>query len=294
MSDHGQADPASVAAVAIADALSTVVGSRVQHLGPGDPVTPGGADVWILVPEPNYWSATQMLTTVETASAGDGVLVLRHVGWPSANRDFYPDPGRLPPHAVHPHTTGFAVRPGAGAPGVGGVRPAPGAAWAIREGGPGNGVGAALDDFLAAHPTRAVRRLSLGTGIAVVWSTQAATAHAVAERLGTWCDDDVLASVDEERRALLTRVAQLEADLVEAGDAGPRLRGENARLRTRVQDMERALDDIARDAEQLGFSSVLRAVDAAERAARRRRPGASFRQRLLVIRDRAVDARRDA
>lgn len=293
MADGGAPDPVAAAEAAILRGLADLVGDRIRQIGPGTPATGDPADVWVVHPEPNHWSATEALRAVEVASAGEGVVLLHSVGWPTATRDRYPDPSRLPTDAIHPNTTALSVRPDAAEPGVSGLRAGSGGAWAIHDGGARNGVGTALDDFLVAHPGRTARRLRIGTGLAVVWPADAAYAETICERLTGWCGEEVLLAVDGERLALLARVADLEARLAAAGDAGPRLRGENARLRARVQAHDAALDEIARDADQLMYSSVLRAIDAAERVARRRRPGSSFRQRLLAIRDRATDARRD-
>jgi len=291
--DLDPSDPAVVAAEALVTAIVPVVGSRVVRLATGQPLPPDGADVWLLRPDPNHRSTADLLESVEGVAGGRGVMLLHSVGWPTATRDCYPDPARLPADAVHPHTAiDPAVRAEArGADAVG--RPtAGGPAWAIRDGGPGNGVATALDDYLARHPDRCARRMPVGSGLAVVWPDGDAAVRAVVDDRATWCGDDVLEAVDVQRRALMVRIAELEAQLVAAGDAGPRLRDENARLRSAVNDQGVALDEIARTAEELGYSSVLRAVDAAERVGRRRRPGASFRQRIEAIRARAVDARR--
>ena len=287
-------DPAEIAAESLAAALAPVVGSRVVRLGTGQAVPTDGADVWVLRPDPNYRSALDLLDAVDRASHGAGVVVLHSVGWPTGTRDCYPAPDRLPPGAVHPYTTiDPALIPHGDDPGAVG-RPEPGGvAWAIRDGGPENGVGTALDDHLAGRSGRSVRRLPVGSGLAVVWRGDDVSVAAIVDDRTTWCGDAVLAVIDAQRRALTVRIATLEQQLRDAGDAGPRLRDENARLRARVRRQTEVLDDIARSAEELSYSSVLRVVDSAERVARRRRPGASVRQRIAAIRDRAAGARGD-
>ena len=267
-------------------------GGRVARVD-GQQGVAGRADVWVVDVDANYWCTKEALGAIESTGAPHPVVVVHHVGWPTARRDHYVDPTALPAADVHPYTALFGVRPGTPEPRVGGVRGDDGSAWAVREGGPGNGVRTALEDHLAAAPDRRAQWYPVSTGLAVVWSAEDPAADAIAQRLSTWCDGELLAVLDEERVRALTRIAELEDVVADAGDGGPRLRGENARLRDRVVALEETLAVIAEDADQLTYSSVLRAIDTGERVARRTRPGASFRQRLLAIRDRARAAGAD-
>ena len=252
------------------------------------------AECYVVDAAPNHRQVSEALDGVLPHAARIGaVVVVRHVAWPAGHRDHYLDPANLPDGAVHPSTTSFGVRPGHADPAAGGLLGAAGSAWAIAEGGAANGVRPAVEAAIARVPDYELACLPVAFGIGLAGPRQAPYAQDLAARATQWSDPTVEALVATQLD-LLDRLLESEMQVGERADAGPRLRNENARLRARVAELEAALAEIASALDTLSYSAVLRAVDLAERPARRNRPGRSFRARLLALRDLATRSGTDA
>lgn len=248
------------------------------------------ADAYLLDGDHNYWTVLEELRTVARAAGGvrHPVVFVHDVGWPAGRRDQYYDPAALPPEAVHPFTFTQGVRLGSPTTVEGGFRGNGMFAWAIEEGGPRNGVRTAVEDFVAAEPRFRVSFIPTVFGLGVVSTVDAPFAAALDEHLHFWVDNPVLAAVERNRLELYDRVLTLQDLLVAAGDAGPRLRAENARLRGELHDRDVRLAAIREEVDRLRFLKALRVVDALERPARRRRPGATLRERIAALGVRAT------
>ena len=97
----------------------------------------------------NYYTVSEELRLVEAAAGGDLPLLLFHdVCWPHARRDDYFSPELVPADRRRPIAAGGGLHPDE--PGIRfGALPYRSAA--AREGGPGNGVLTAVEDFVAAR-----------------------------------------------------------------------------------------------------------------------------------------------
>jgi len=262
--------------------------------GDADPARVPDAECFVVDAPANHWETEALLAAVLPAATRlDAVVVVRHVAWPAGDRDHYPCPARLPEGVAHPYTTAFGLRPGTADPVVDGLRGAAGSAWAIAGGGSGNGVRSAVEAALARYREYVLAVVPVAFGIAVAWPSTARYSAVLEARVAPW-SDDLVQTLVATQLDLLDRLLEASARAHERGDAGPRLRGENARLRARVAELEGALDDVVAALDTLSYSAVLRAVDVAERPARRNRPGRTFRGRLLAVRDRAARAGDDA
>jgi hypothetical protein len=125
-------------------------------------------------------------------------------------------------------------------------------------------------------------------GLAVVWPADAPYGEALHKHLDGWREHPLFVRLERNRLDLYDRVLTLQDLLATAGDAGPRLRAENARLRARVAELEARLDEINREVDAMGYLKALRAVDVVERAARRVRGGSTLRDRLAGVREAAA------
>jgi hypothetical protein len=257
-----------------------------------EPFAGDQGDVYLWSGESNYRAVIGALRALEhrVGSTRSPVVVVRHTGWPAGRRDHYAAPEAGDTEPLHASTTRFGVRPGSREPVAGGVPAGAGSAWAIREGGPENGVRTAIEDFVAASNRYEVRFVPAPPGVGVLFERDAVHADALHACLRRWSDDGVLAATEQWQLELLDRALVLEARLGKGGDAGPRLQGENERLRRRVAELERALSEVHRAATELSFSAVLRLIDRAERPARARRSGTTFRSRLIAMRDLASES----
>lgn len=107
------------------------------------------ADVYLLDGDHNYWSVLQELREIEARrDCACPVVILHDVGWPCARRDFYYAPELLPPECVHPYSFDLGVVQECSSLVQGGFRSEGKFAWALREGGPRNGVLTAVEDFM--------------------------------------------------------------------------------------------------------------------------------------------------
>ena len=271
--------PAAAAAYAADARLTLVAAHSPAALAGLDP-----ADAYLLDGDHNHWTVLGELRAVAAAAGGGHPLVFVHdLGWPAGRRDQYYDPTALPAEVVRPYTYTQGVRIGSTTTVDGGFRGEGAFAWAIEEGGPANGVRTAVEDFVAEHPRYRLTFVPSVFGLGVVSTVDAPFAPALDAHLRPWADNPVFAAVERNRLELYDRVLLLQDLLAVAGDAGPRLRGENARLRARVADLEGRLDVIRGEVEAMGFLKALRAVDAVERPARRMRPGTTLRTRLAGV-----------
>jgi cephalosporin hydroxylase len=115
-------------------------------LPPADVVLIDGDHNWYTV----YHELRQLARTALQADAPLPVLVLHDVGWPYGRRDLYYEPNRIPEKYRQPWARA-GMWPGRSPLAyMGGMNRH--MANASLEGGPGNGVMTALDDFIAEHP----------------------------------------------------------------------------------------------------------------------------------------------
>jgi len=147
----------------------------------------------------NYHTVAEELRLIgERAPGADLPLLLFHdVCWPHGRRDDYFDAGAIPPEARQP----LAGADGGLYPGDPGLR-ADGLPYprsAAREGGPGNGVLTAVEDFVAGRERLRLAVVPIFFGVGAVWHLDAPWSDAVAAILDPWDRNPVLARLEENR-----------------------------------------------------------------------------------------------
>ena len=208
----------------------------------------------------NYETVLADLETIFRSRAATGIklLFLHDVSWPWARRDIYYDPARNSrPHAFHAENTASPYA--AGAPGL----PPAGYVTADAEGGPGNGVLTAVEEFLARHGNWEFRRLPVlyGIGILVCRENLAPGEEAALRPLLDELDShrELLSVLELNRVENLCRIAGLNGKLREAaevwrkdqayiGELGKKLKevsGERDVLRDTVAERDRKLREAA-------------------------------------------------
>ncbi|MDQ6785076.1 MAG: class I SAM-dependent methyltransferase [Actinomycetota bacterium] len=201
-------DPAPGQAVHdfIADAGETaelVVDLSIAALG-----VLGPADAYLLDGDHNYATMASELELIEARTTGTDrfpLIILQDVSWPSGVRDQYYDPSTIPPDALHPYTYGGVVPWETGA-GSGGFRGGQNFAFARHEGGPHNGVGTALKDFLAERPLYRVLYIPAVFGLAIVYPTTAPWAEELTRRIQPLDDHPLLRRLEANRLWLYLKV----------------------------------------------------------------------------------------
>lgn len=109
-----------------------------------------GTDCWFIDGDHNWFTVYHELQRIaEQSKKHDTPLLifLHDVGWPSARRDSYYAPERIPEKFRHPYRYDIGVTLDHGDLVNGGFRGNNSFAWATHEGGPRNGVLTAIEDF---------------------------------------------------------------------------------------------------------------------------------------------------
>ncbi len=189
----------------------------------------------------NYETVLADLETIFRSRTATGIklLFLHDVSWPWARRDIYYDPARISrPHAFHTENTASPYV--AGSPGL----PPAGYVTADAEGGPGNGVLTAVEEFLARHGNWEFRRLPVlyGIGILVCRENLAPGEEAALRPLLDELDShrELLSVLELNRVENLCRIAGLNGKLQEAAGVWRRDQAYIGELDKKLKDAEEA------------------------------------------------------
>ncbi|MHB1533666.1 MAG: class I SAM-dependent methyltransferase [Acidimicrobiales bacterium] len=239
------------------------------------------SDAYLIDGDHNYHTVRRELELISShhePATHPPLIVVQDLSWPSGQRDQYYDPASLAEEARHPYAFGGVV-PWADDVGVRGFRGAGRFAFACHEGGPRNGVGTAITDFLAEHPDYAMMVVPCIFGLAVIYPLVAPWAEEVVGRVGPFDDHPLLRRLEGNRLWLYLRVIELE-DLLstvtleaagradEAVNTADRLRRE---LGIAHQELSLARSECNRLESELAASRL--APDLPATTARRRRHG---------------------
>jgi hypothetical protein len=184
------------------------------------------ADAVIIDGDHNHYTVSEELRLIAEASAPELPLLIFHdVGWPHARRDDYYAADQIPAERRQPIHEGGGLHPEE--PGIrfGGL-PYRGAA--AREGGPGNGVLTAVEDFVAAREGVRLAIVPAFFGLGVAWSTDAPWAGAIAELLEPWDRNPLLARLEANR---VFHLAEAHLQVVHAALAQQKAARQEAVLR---------------------------------------------------------------
>lgn len=160
-------------------------------------------DAYIIDGDHNYYTVRNELEEISRIRGNAPWLVFEHdVCWPSARRDFYYAPERIPAEHRQPYATSGGVTldsPGIVPGGLGDKIP-----WgiALREGGPRNGVRTAIEDFLAGHLELRFDVIPAIFGLGVIYSREAPWAEQLETFLKPWANNPLLERMEENRLRL--------------------------------------------------------------------------------------------
>jgi hypothetical protein len=189
-------------------------------------------DAIILDGDHNYYTLSQELRLIWERSAGESrtlpLLLLHDVTWPHGRRDDYYVPDRIPAEHRQPIAPERCVYPDEE-----GTRPTglPYHYPAAHEGGPGNGVLTAAEDFVAGHPQLHLAIVPAFFGLGVIWDATGPHDHALTEVVGAWDGNPLLQRLERNR---VLHLASSQRQLRRAQDA-------NERVQARDQLLERML-----------------------------------------------------
>ncbi len=156
-------------------------------------------DVLIIDGDHNYYTVTEELRLIRDRAPGSELplLLFHDVSWPHARRDDYFDPEQIPADHRHPVAgKGRGIFPGDPGTRADGL---PYPRSAAREGGEGNGVLTAVEDFTAADEQLRLAVVPAFFGFGAVWHAQAAWAAELERILEPWDGDPLLRALEENR-----------------------------------------------------------------------------------------------
>jgi Methyltransferase domain len=219
-------------------------------------------DAYLIDGDHNYFTVSGELAAicaVAEKTAAHPLVVLQDVGWPAGHRDQYYDPEAIPEHARQPYSYGGVLPwkedtlPSRGFRGEGAF------AFATHEGGAGNGVLQALEDFLAAHQGYEVISLPCIFGLAFLFREHSPWAAALRQAIGILDDHPLLARLESNRVLLYLTVLDLQDALAaERRRAG----GVEAALREQLGVLHTQLGAAHQELRQLRATSDQPAVPA--------------------------------
>jgi hypothetical protein len=167
------------------------------------------ADAVIIDGDHNYYTVSEELRLI-SEQAGDSLLpllIFHDVCWPHARRDTYYAPERIP--AEHRQPLAHDVRLAPGVPGTASI-----GIWypcaAQREGGPGNGVLTAIEDFVEGRDGLRLAIVPAFFGLGLLWPDEAPWADAVARIVEPWDSSPMLERMEEARVAEIIDRMRLE------------------------------------------------------------------------------------
>jgi Methyltransferase domain len=146
----------------------------------------------------NFHTVREELRLIGECSADEALplLILHDVCWPHARRDTYFAPELIPDDRRQPTVQGGYVFPGVSGLHDGGLV----YRWpAVDEGGPGNGVLTAIEDFLEDRDDLRFALVPAFFGLGLIWPRDAPYGHALETLLEPWDRNPLLARLEANR-----------------------------------------------------------------------------------------------
>jgi Methyltransferase domain len=198
-------------------------------------------DALIIDGDHNYYTVSEELRRVDDRAPGPQLplLLFHDVGWPHGRRDAYWNLERIPEQHRHPALERLRIFPGD--PGVV-EHGMPMYAAAVREGGAGNGVLTAIEDFVDRRGDLRLAVLPPFFGFGVAWHHDAPWARAIASFVEPWDRSPVLERLEANRVYHLATAHARSQKLSWATEALARQREENASLRLLLEEREAELE----------------------------------------------------
>ena len=174
-------------------------------------------DAVIIDGDHNYYTLREELRLIASSAAGADLplLMFHDVGWPHARRDTYYVPERIPEEHRQPLARDATIAPLHSGVADGGL---PYEWVAEREGGPGNGVLTAVEDFVDGRQGLRLAIVPPFFGLGVLWHERAPWANAVAKVVDPWDHNPLLERLEANRVAHLAARHALNRELQKARD----------------------------------------------------------------------------
>lgn len=186
------------------------------------------ADIYVIAGDRNYHSTRAWLEAIDgqrPVAASSPLLLVHGVGWPTGRRDSYRDPAALPQNAVHPLSFKRGPVPGRGKLARHGIGAEDrGLAYARHEGGAGNGVLTAVEDYLSVRGELAFAHVPGLFGLGAILPEHGPLAESLRAWLARYDCDPLLRRLEAEQAALRIELSRAAGEL-EARQQAERRRG---------------------------------------------------------------------
>jgi hypothetical protein len=113
----------------------------------------GRVETWFVDGDHNWYTVFNELKLIDALAQKNQIpalIYLHDISWPCGRRDMYYNPSQIPPEFVQPHSAELGITLETMATQTGALK---GPHWALKEGGPKNGVLTAVEDFISTTKT---------------------------------------------------------------------------------------------------------------------------------------------
>jgi Methyltransferase domain len=156
------------------------------------------ADAVIIDGDHNHYTVSRELDLIAERAPGDSLplIAFHDVCWPHGRRDSYYAPQRIPDEHRQPLARDVLLAPGEpGAARAGIFFPCA----AREEGGPGNGVLTAIEDFMEARESLRLAIVPVFFGLGLLWREDAPWAPELADLVSPWDRNPLLERLEADR-----------------------------------------------------------------------------------------------
>ncbi|WP_243457144.1 class I SAM-dependent methyltransferase [Parasphingorhabdus cellanae] len=166
-------------------------------------------DAWLIDGDHNWYTVYHELKAIKATCERDDkplLAILHDVCWPSANRDMYYAPDRIPEEYRHDYCMDGGAKPGrSGLLREQGFRGMGQFGWALHEGGERNGVKCAVVDFIdeaeASGRPLAYAEIPAVFGLGIMFDANAPWASPLSDLLIPYHDNPLIAKLEQNRLA---------------------------------------------------------------------------------------------
>jgi len=173
-----------------------------------------GAEAYIIDGDHNHYTVFHELRLIAAKRPANGpfpLILLHDVGWPCGRRDFYHAPDLLPAGSRHRYSFHLGARVDSRLAITGGLRGDGDYAIALTEGGPGNGVLTAIEDFLSEFPHLYYAEVPCFFGLGII--ADPLLAARLKPLLAAYAGNPLLERLERSRLDLYLQVLRLQDEL---------------------------------------------------------------------------------
>jgi len=168
------------------------------------------ADAYVIDGDHNYFTVRAELDLIAANRGDKPLLVFEHdVCWPCGRRDMYYNPDAIPLPFRQPYSCENGLTLDNSGMINGGLRGG-GICFALREGGPANGVQTAIEDFLAQRSDLSFEIIPAVLGLGIIYSRTAPWADRLTELLRPFTSSPLLEMLERNRLELYLKVIELQ------------------------------------------------------------------------------------